>query len=56
MSQLGDLPLWQDGEEDIPRQSLAVVGYTVHAYMAKKDQAVNISLNLQWLIVLGTTD
>jgi hypothetical protein len=49
---LASLPLWKDGQEDAPRQSLGVVGYTVHTYN-KKNGVPSVSFNVQWLIVLG---
>ena len=53
LSQVDMLPLWENGHEDAPRQSLAAVGYTVHAY-PKRSGVTGVSMNLQWLVVLGT--
>ena len=53
LSQVETLPLWKNGQEDAPRQSLAAVGYTVHAY-PKRSGVTDVSMNLQWLVVLGT--
>ena len=53
MDNLHKLPLWQNGTQDIPAQSLAVVGYTVHTYRKRNVDKIHLSTNLQWLIVLG---
>jgi hypothetical protein len=55
LDDLSSLPLWKDGVEDVPRQSLAVVGYTMHTYKRGNGQ-LNLSMNIQWLVVLGTCD
>jgi hypothetical protein len=55
LDKLSDLPLWNDGEADAPRQSLAAVGYTAHTYKTK-DGVAHLSFNVQWLVVLGVAD
>jgi hypothetical protein len=55
LDKLGDLPLWDAGEAEAPRKSLAVVGYTAHTYKTK-DGVAHLSLNVQWLVVLGVSD
>jgi hypothetical protein len=55
LNNLSKLPLWMNGVEDVPRQSLAVVGYTVHTYK-RGGKELNLSTNIQWLVVLGTCD
>jgi hypothetical protein len=54
LSQLSNLPLWKDGDEEAPKRCAAVVGYTVNTYTSH--QVRQLSLNIQWLIVLGVTD
>jgi hypothetical protein len=55
LNDLSRLPLWKNGVEDVPRQSLAVVGYTIHTYK-RSGKELNLSTNVQWLVVLGTCD
>jgi hypothetical protein len=52
---LDDLPLWNSGEADAPKRSLAAVGYTAHTYKTKDDVA-HLSFNMLWLVVLGVAD
>lgn len=47
------LPIWKDGKEEAPRDSLGIVGYTVNTY--KQTDKLHLSLNVQWLIILGTS-
>lgn len=51
---ISKLPLWKNGKEDAPKRCAAVVGYTVNTYTSH--QVRQLSLNVQWLIVLGTID
>ena len=46
------LPLWKGSKEEAPRDSLALVGYTVNTY--KQKDMLHLSLNVQWLIILGS--
>jgi hypothetical protein len=55
LDKLSDLPLWNGGEADAPRRSLAAVGYTAHTYKTK-DGVAHLSFNVQWLVVLGVAD
>jgi hypothetical protein len=55
LDKLGDLPLWNAGEADAPKRSLAAVGYTAHTYKTR-DGVAHLSFNVQWLVVLGIAD
>jgi hypothetical protein len=55
LDKLGELPLWNAGEADVPKRSLAAVGYTAHTYKTK-DGVPHLSFNVQWLVVLGVAD
>jgi hypothetical protein len=55
LDKLGDLPLWNVGEADAPKRSLAAVGYTAHTYKTR-DGVTHLSFNVQWLVVLGIAD
>ena len=55
LDNISNLPLWSNGEEDAPKKSLAAVGYTAHTYK-RKDGQPYLSLNVQWLVVLGIVD
>jgi hypothetical protein len=52
LHKLTKLKLYKDGTEDLPPNSLAVVGYTMHTYLLNGER--NMSLNVQWLMLLGT--
>jgi hypothetical protein len=48
----GKLPVWKNGQEEAPRDSLGIVGYTVNTY--KQKDMLHLSLNVQWLIILAS--
>jgi hypothetical protein len=56
MDQLHELPLYANGAEDIPPETLAVVGYAVNTFAyngSMNPGATAISFNLLFAIALG---
>jgi hypothetical protein len=61
MAQLTRLPLYKNGGEDLPENSLATVGYSLGSYLYKGSNTdlknyTALSFNVLFVILLGTVD
>jgi len=53
LHKVSTLPLYKDGMEDLPKGSLAVVGYTMCTTYPFRGQRKKMTYNVQWVVLLG---
>jgi hypothetical protein len=59
MDQLRNLPLYANGAEDLPPETLAVVGYALNTFTyngSAHPGALAVSFNILFVIALGEVD
>ena len=52
---LSKFPIFEDGKQDLPSDSLVAVGYTLGTYTSDGYTAPNLSTNIQFVIFLGVS-